>query len=183
MKLRLSKITSPMGELLLVTDEMERVRALDFADHKARVHRGLREHYGAYELVDGPAPAAIATALANYFNGDLDALKDVPTATGGSDLQRQVWKALLDIPSGQTTSYGKLARALGFEDPRAAIEVGAAIGANPIDIIVPCHRVIGSNGDIKGYAGGVHRKRWLLEHEGALAKTVEPVKTPRLPGC
>jgi methylated-DNA-[protein]-cysteine S-methyltransferase len=171
MRFYLSKIPSPMGELLLVTDDKEQVRALDFADHKARVHRGLREHYGTYELVDAPAPAAIATALANYFSGDLDALKGVAAVTGGTDFQRRVWNALLDIPAGETTSYGKLARALGFEDPRAAIDVGAAIGANPVDIIVPCHRVIGSNGDIKGYAGGVHRKRWLLEHEGALAKT------------
>jgi methylated-DNA-[protein]-cysteine S-methyltransferase len=182
MKFHLSKIPSPMGELLLVTDDKEQVRALDFADHKARVHRGLREHYGTYELADGPAPASIVAALAGYFGGDLDALKDIVTATAGSDFQRQVWNALLDIPAGQTTSYGKLARSLGFEDPRVAIEVGAAVGANPIDIIVPCHRVIGSNGDIKGYAGGVHRKRWLLEHEGALEKTVEPVQTPRLPG-
>jgi methylated-DNA-[protein]-cysteine S-methyltransferase len=182
MRFHLSKISSPMGELLLVTDDKGQVRALDFADHKTRVHRGLREHYGTYELVDGPAPAAIVTALTNYFNGDLNALKDVVTVTGGSDFQRHVWSALLDIPAGQTTSYGKLARALGFEDPRAAIDVGAAIGANPVDIIVPCHRVIGSNGDIKGYAGGVHRKRWLLEHEGALAKAIEPVEAPRLSG-
>ena len=189
MRFYLSKIPSPMGELLLVTDDQEQVRALDFADHKARVHQGLHEHYGTYELVDGPAPAAIATALANYFRGDLNALKNIVTVTGGSDFQRRVWKALLDIPAGQTTSYGKLARAIGFEDPRAAIDVGAAIGASPVDIIMPCHRVIGSNGDIKGYAGGVHRKRWLLEHEGVRVKTgksakaPEPVEAPRLPGC
>jgi methylated-DNA-[protein]-cysteine S-methyltransferase len=189
MKLYLSRIPSPMGEMLLVTDDREQVRALDFADHKVRVYRGLREHYRTYELVERPAPAGIAAALADYFRGDLDAVKDVVTATGGSDFERRVWKALLDIPAGQTTSYGQLARSLGFEDPRAAIDVGAAIGANPVDIIVPCHRVIGSNGDIKGYAGGVHRKRWLLEHEGVRmkpgksAKGPESVEAPRLPGC
>lgn len=100
MRFYLSKIPSPMGELLLVTDDQEQVRALDFADHKARVHQGLREHYATHELVDGPAPAAIATAIANYFRGDLNALRDIVTVTGGSDFQRRVWKALLDIPAG-----------------------------------------------------------------------------------
>jgi methylated-DNA-[protein]-cysteine S-methyltransferase len=183
MKLFLSEVESPMGELLLVTDSDEQVRALDFADHKARIHRGLREHYGNYELIDAPAPKSIVTALTSYFAGDTNALAGIPTATGGSEFQRQVWKALLEIPAGQTTTYGKIARSIGCTDPRAAIDVGAAIGANPIDLIVPCHRVIGSNGELKGYAGGVHRKRWLLEHEGAITKKSERMETARLPGC
>jgi methylated-DNA-[protein]-cysteine S-methyltransferase len=169
-KLHLSKFPSPVGELWLVVDEREQVLALEYADHKGRLHRGLRERYGSYELIDTIAPAAITNAFARYFDGDLTALDGIVTAASGSDLQQQVWQALRRIPAGRTASYGELAHSLGFSDPRAAIDIGAANGANPIQIIVPCHRVIGKNGDLKGYAGGVHRKRWLLEHEGALAK-------------
>jgi methylated-DNA-[protein]-cysteine S-methyltransferase len=178
MKLHLGKIPSPLGEIWLVTDDQEQVCALDYADHQAHLRRGLCEHYGAYELIDAPAPARIVTALNSYFDGNLAALDDIAAVTTGSELQRQVWKALDHIPAGKTTSYGELARALGYEDPRAAIEVGMALHANPVAIIVPCHRVIAKNGDLKGYAGGLHRKRWLLEHEGALAKADES----RLPG-
>jgi len=182
MKLCLSKIPSPLGELSLVTDGDQQVRALDYADHRARLLRLLSEHYGSYELIQGPAPTAIATALERYFQGDLNALDGLATATGGSELQRRVWQALRRIPVGQTTSYSALARELGFEDPRAAIDIGAANGSNPVSIIVPCHRVIGKGGDLKGYAGGPHRKRWLLEHEGALARERAPVEALRLPG-
>jgi methylated-DNA-[protein]-cysteine S-methyltransferase len=182
MKLHLSKIPSALGSLLLVSDGEQRVRALDFADHRARLLRLLSEHYGTYELAEAAAPAAIAAALEHYFQGDLDALDALATATGGSELQRRVWQALRRIPAGQTKSYGAIARELGFEDPRAAIDVGAANGSNPVSIIVPCHRVIGKGGELKGYAGGPHRKRWLLEHEGALAKQRGPVEALRLPG-
>jgi methylated-DNA-[protein]-cysteine S-methyltransferase len=184
-RFNLGRIGSPLGDLLLVTDEHQRVRALDFADHEARLHRGLREHYRAYELVESAVPPAIATALARYFSGDLAALDSIETATGGSELQRRVWHALRRIPAGQTTTYGELARSLGFDDPRAAIDIGAANGANPVSLIVPCHRVIGSNGDLKGYAGGVHRKRWLLLHEGVHVRAAVARKadsTMRLPG-
>jgi methylated-DNA-[protein]-cysteine S-methyltransferase len=174
MKLHLSRFPSPLGELLLVTDAAEQVRALDFADHAARLHRLLREHYGAYELLDAPTPPAIAAALTRYFAGELSALDELTAASPGSDLEHRVWDALRRIPVGCTKSYGELARELGFDDPRAAIDIGAANNANPVAIIVPCHRVIASNGDLKGYAGGVHRKRWLLEHEGALASRTLP---------
>jgi len=182
MKLYLSRIASPLGEIPLVTDEQEQVRALDFPEYQSRLQRLLREHYGKYELIEAPAPASIAAALRRYFEGDLTALNHIVTATAGSDLQRQVWDALRRLPVGRTMSYGELARSLGFQDPRAAIDVGAANGANPIAIIVPCHRVIASNGELKGYAGGVHRKRWLLEHEGAITKAAAPVEALRLPG-
>lgn len=182
MKLFLSHLDSPLDTLLLVTDAQQIVRALDFVDHQARLHRGLREHYGEVELTAAPAPAGIVDALARYFDGELEALNGLRTATAGSDLQRRVWAALRRIPAGTTTAYGKLARELGFDDPRAAIDVGAANGANPIAIIVPCHRVIGSNGELKGYAGGVHRKRWLLAHEKALAPQEAAPRTAMLPG-
>lgn len=184
MKMFLSPLESPLGAMLLATDAQRAVRALDFADHKARLYRGLREHYGEVELAEVPAPSEIADALARYFDGELQALDALRTATAGSELQRRVWTALRRIPAGTTTTYGKLARELGFDDPRAAIDMGAANGANPIAIIVPCHRVIASNGDLKGYAWGVHRKRWLLEHEKAMATRKEETEpqTAMLPG-
>lgn len=182
MKLLLSHLESPLGEMLLVTDAQQVVRALDFADHRARLYRGLREHHGEVELTEASAPDEIAAALARYFDGELAALDALRTATVGSELQRRVWAALRRIPAGTTTTYGKLAQALGFDDPRAAIDIGAANGANPIAVIVPCHRVIASNGELKGYAWGLHRKRWLLEHEKAItAKKPEP-ETALLPG-
>jgi methylated-DNA-[protein]-cysteine S-methyltransferase len=169
MELHVSRIPSPLGELMLVTDDQEQIHALDFPDRQSRLQRLLRERYGTYELTEGSPPPAIAAVLDRYFAGDVRALEKLVTSTDGSELQRRVWKRLLEIPAGQTTSYGEMARALGFEDPRAAIDVGAAIGSNPVSIVVPCHRVIAGNCDLKGYAGGLHRKRWLLEHEGALA--------------
>ena len=182
MKMFLSRLDSPLGAMLLVTDAQRVVRALDFADHRARLHRGLREHYGEVQLVDTPAPTEIADALARYFAGELETLNTLQTATAGSELQRRVWAALRRIPAGTTTTYGKLARELGFDDPRAAIDMGAANGANPIAIIVPCHRVVASNGDLKGYAWGLHRKRWLLEHEKARASRKDDPQTAMLPG-
>jgi len=182
MKLFLSHLESPLGPMLLVTDAQQAVRAIDFADHKTRLHRGLREHYGDVELTEIPAPAEIGEALARYFAGELDILTALRTETAGSELQRRVWAGLRRIPAGTTTTYGKLARELGFDDPRAAIDVGAANGANPIAVIVPCHRVIASNGDLKGYAWGLHRKRWLLEHEKAMASESDELQAPMLPG-
>jgi methylated-DNA-[protein]-cysteine S-methyltransferase len=182
MKMFLSHLDTPLGAMLLVTDAEQAVCALDFADHNARLHRGLREHYGTIALRAISAPAGIADAMACYFEGALHALDALPTVTAGSELQRRVWAALQRIPAGTTTTYGKLARQLGFEDPRAAIDVGAAIGANPIALIVPCHRVIDSNGDLKGYAWGLHRKRWLLEHEKATTPEASEPQTAMLPG-
>ena len=185
MQMFLSQLESPLGGMLLVTDAKRAVRALDFADHRAHLQRGLREHYGSVELGEIPAPVEIASALARYFAGALDAVDALCTETAGSPLQRQIWAALREIPAGTTTSYGKLAKALGFDDPRAAIDIGAANGANPIAIIVPCHRVIASNGDLKGYAWGLHRKRWLLEHERAIAPqrpSPAVAQTAALPG-
>jgi methylated-DNA-[protein]-cysteine S-methyltransferase len=182
MDMFLSNVASPLGDILLVSDSQQVVRALDFVDHKARLHRSLREHYGSVELTELPTPSEIEQAIARYFLGELRALDIVRTETAGSNLQRRVWTALRQIPAGTTTTYGKLAKKLGFDDPRAAIDIGAAIGANPIGIIVPCHRVIASNGDLKGYAWGVHRKRWLLEHEKAIVPQSLQPQTAMLPG-
>lgn len=182
MELFLSRLNSPLGEMRLVTDTQNNVRALEFADHMAHLHRGLREHYGSTDMTDIAAPVAIAQSVARYFEGDLGALDALTTATAGSELQEQVWAALRKIPVGTTTTYGKLAKQLGFTDPRAAIDIGAANAANPIAIIVPCHRVIASNGDLKGYAWGLNRKRWLLEHEEAIPPRYAEPTNAMLPG-
>lgn len=169
-KLQLGRIESPLGGLLLVTGDAGAIHALDFADHRARMHRLLHQlHEDGFELAEeGAVPHAVADALGRYFEGELAAIEALPVATLGDALQRRVWAALRRIPPGRTTSYGELAKQLGFDDPRAAIDIGAANGSNPICIVVPCHRVIGRNGELKGYAGGVLRKQWLLGHEGAL---------------
>ncbi|WP_206141090.1 methylated-DNA--[protein]-cysteine S-methyltransferase [Stenotrophomonas maltophilia] len=178
----LSQLDSPLGALLLVTDAQQAVRALDFVDHTTRLHRGLREQYDEVELIEVAAPVEIAGALDRYFEGEVKALEALRTENAGTELQGQVWAALRRIPAGTTTTYGALARGLGFSDPRAAIDVGAANGANPIAIIVPCHRVIASNGELRGYAWGLHRKRWLLEHEEAMPARNDAPQTAMLPG-
>ncbi len=166
MDLILMRYAAPVGDLLVVTDADGNLRALDFADYEARMRMLLARHYGSVALTGGDAPDAVIRALDAYFGGDLDALDALPVATGGSEFQRGVWAALRRIPVGTTTGYGALAAMLG--KPGAARAVGLANGANPIGIVVPCHRVIGASGALTGYAGGVARKRWLLEHEGAL---------------
>jgi O-6-methylguanine DNA methyltransferase len=167
MRLLLEKRTSPICPLLLVTDENGTLRALEFGDLEARLRRRLRDQYGEYTLDPGEAPRSITRALDAYFDGDLDAINDIQVATAGTRFQRNVWAALREIPGGTTISYGQLASRIG--DPGASRAVGAANGANPIPIIVPCHRVIGADGKLTGYGGGLERKKWLLEHEASFA--------------
>ncbi len=177
MHLQLNRWTSPLSSLLLVTDEDGLLRALEFADHEVRMCRLLREHYGKYALEEGSAPVSLTRALCAYFDGNLEALADLKVATGGTPFQRSVWKALRTIPAGTTTTYGKLAASLG--DSGASRAVGTANGANPIAIVVPCHRVIGANGALTGYAGGLPRKQWLLDHEGRFASFAAGAHAPR----
>ena len=163
MKLTLDRIASPVGEVLVVTDAEGAVRALDFHDYEPRLRLLLRRHYGEVALVEGRAPETVRTAVAAYFSGDMAAFDGVAVKTGGTDFQRAVWRALRAIPAGETRSYGQLASAIGA--PKAVRAVGLANGSNPVGVIVPCHRVIGANGTLTGYAGGLERKRWLLAHE------------------
>ena len=161
--LTLDRVATPVGEVLLVTDGEGTVRALDFADYEARMTRLLARHAPGVLVVEGRAPATVRSAVEAYFGGDLQALDGVAVKTGGTDFQRTVWKALRAIPAGETRSYGQLAVAIGR--PKAVRAAGLANGQNPIAVIVPCHRVIGANGTLTGYAGGLERKRWLLDHE------------------
>ena len=166
MRLQLDRLPSPIGTMLAVFDEDGRLRALDFDDHEPRLQRLLQRHYGTFELAAGRAPTSIAEPLTAYFDGELEAVDAVPVATGGTAFQRRVWDALRTLPPRRTTSYGELAAAIGAVGASRA--VGLANGANPIAIVVPCHRVIGVNGSLTGYGGGLHRKHWLLAHEGAI---------------
>lgn len=121
---------------------------------------------GSCTWADAPDPAGICTLLRRFLDGELDALTAVPVRLHGTSFQRRAWEALRRIPSGKTWSYRRLAEELG--DPRATRAVGAANGQNPIPVVIPCHRVIGSDGSLTGFGGGLERKRWLLQHEGAL---------------
>jgi methylated-DNA-[protein]-cysteine S-methyltransferase len=163
MQFRLERWDSPVGELLLVTDERGALRGLEFEENEARLRQLLRRYYGDVPLEEGIAPASLKKALKAYFAGDIHALKEVETTAAGTDFQREVWSALRKIPAGTTLSYGQLAVKLGRKGASRA--VGAANGANPIPIVVPCHRVIGADGSLTGFGSGLPRKRWLLDHE------------------
>lgn len=163
MNLEIEKIPSPIGPILLVF-EGETLRALNFSDREENIHRLLRLHYGAVTLTPGTTP--IRREIDAYFDGDMEALKRVCVQTGGSEFQRKVWSALTTIEPGETKSYGEIAAAIGH--PKAVRAVGAANGANPVSLVVPCHRVIGGNGSLTGYGGGLDRKKWLLAHESRL---------------
>ena len=172
LQLFLERIDTPIGELLLVADREKNLRAVDWTEYDPRMHRFLRLHYGedGYELGPATSPSHIAAAMKNYFAGELGAIDNLPVKTAGTPFQRSVWSALREIPRGATESYGKLAERIGR--PTAVRAVGLANGSNPIGIVVPCHRVIGANGSLTGYGGGMERKRWLLEHEGAQTRTL-----------
>ena len=166
---------SPLGTLHLVFDDEEALHALDFDDYVDRLDALLRRYHGAATTLRKAAlPRNFAAALDAYFAGDLAAIEGLATAAVGTPFQRQVWTALRDIPAGSTTSYGALAARLG--QPGAARAVGLANGANPIAIVVPCHRVIGADGSLTGYGGGIARKQWLLEHEGVRPRDNEQLR-------
>ena len=169
MRLFLDRVLSPIGPLLVVCDDEGNLRALDFHDYESRLRRLVRLHYGAGgdTLEAGRAPSPITDPLDAFFGGELDAIDAIPVRTGGTEFQRRVWEALRHIPAGTTTSYGALARTVG--SPTASRAVGLANGSNPVVIVVPCHRVIGADGSLTGYGGGVARKAWLLEHERSWA--------------
>jgi O-6-methylguanine DNA methyltransferase len=180
----MDRVPTPIGDMLVVFDREGNLRAADFFDHEARMRTLLRQQYareGSVDIIEGPAPRAIRAAIEAYFDGDLTAIDRLPVKTGGTPFQREVWRLLRLIPAGKTTTYGKLAARLGV--PNAARAVGMANGANPIGVVVPCHRVIGSDSSLTGYGGGLPRKQWLLTHEGAAFRTpVRSGEPMRLPG-
>lgn len=166
-RMLLDHLPSPVGTLALVADEQGRLRALGWTEEHDRMEQQLRAAAKLPEvtLVRAKDPGGTATALRAYFDGELAALDRIAVETGGTEFQRAVWSALREIPCGATWSYGELARRIGR--PSAVRAVGLANGSNPVAIVVPCHRVIGSDGSLTGYGGGIDRKRWLLGHERA----------------
>jgi methylated-DNA-[protein]-cysteine S-methyltransferase len=169
-RLTLDRVPTPIGEALICTDETDALRILYFADHEDHMRLTLSRLYRGIEPVAGAAPARIRQALQAYFSGELQALDRIHWRIGGTDFQRKVWNALAAIPAGETRSYGEQAARIGH--PTAVRAVGLANGANPISLVLPCHRVIGSDGSLTGYGGGLERKRWLLAHEGALSAQI-----------
>ena len=180
-----SRLDSPIGpldlsvedgvlvEVSLVADDRGPRGAPDGRRPGSRAEAARLARLEAARAADvAPARGAIAERIAAYFDGALDALDDVPVAPRGTEFQRRVWLALRAIPAGQTRSYGQLAAEVA--SPAAVRAVGAANGANPIPLVLPCHRVIASTGALHGYGLGLWRKEWLLRHEGFLA--------PELPG-
>ncbi|HBR97148.1 MAG TPA: methylated-DNA--protein-cysteine methyltransferase [Gammaproteobacteria bacterium] len=157
-----SEIDSPIGDIAVYTDGDTLVH-LDFTDCPERITRLLRRRFGEVTCQTRVDPVPAVARLAAYFEGDSQAFEDITFATGGTVFQQRVWRALCEIPFGQTRSYSQLAKAIG--QPTAVRAVASANANNPIGLIVPCHRVIASNGSLAGYAGGVHRKAWLLQHE------------------
>jgi methylated-DNA-[protein]-cysteine S-methyltransferase len=166
--LRLDRLETPIGVALLVTDKDGVLCALDWEDHEPRMRQLLRLQHRVFDLEERPAPRDLRSALSAYFDGEIDALRALRTRLGGTPFQRKVWTALIEIPPGTTMSYGALAASLGA--PRAMRAVGHANGANPLSVVIPCHRLIGADGALVKYGGGLHRKRWLLEHEGVVLK-------------
>lgn len=156
---------SPVGPLHVVLDGAALV-ALDYEGYEARMRRLLARRFPGAVLEAGAVPAALAKALDAYFAGRKGALDGVALRLGGTTFQQKVWEALRAIKWGETRSYGGLAKEIGR--PSASRAVGLANGANPVAIVVPCHRVIGADKRLTGYAGGLERKRFLLRHEGAL---------------
>ncbi|MEM7467934.1 MAG: methylated-DNA--[protein]-cysteine S-methyltransferase [Pseudomonadota bacterium] len=167
MDLFIDKIASPIGEVRIISDGSKLV-ALDFEDYEERMQTLLERYYGDVALNTKKDMAGISSKMRAYFAGDLSAIDEIPVANEGSDFQKVVWRHLRKIPAGETWSYGQLAKSIG--KPSASRAVGLANGSNPIAIVVPCHRVIGANGTLTGYGGGLERKKWLLEHEGALQR-------------
>src|SRR3978361_1373163 len=160
----LDRLETPIGVALLVSDDDGVLRALDWEDYEQRMKQLQRLQYGAVVLQEARAPRDLRTALAGYFKGDLDRLSQIEWRVAGTPFQQKVWNALPKIPAGTTMSYGALAKKIAL--PKAIRAVGHANGSNPISVVVPCHRLIGANGSLIKYGGGLERKRWLLKHEG-----------------
>jgi|KBSSwiStaDraftv2_1062776.scaffolds.fasta_scaffold740095_2 methylated-DNA-[protein]-cysteine S-methyltransferase len=164
MTFQLEEFDSPIGGILLVSGG-GCVRALEFCGFESRLNRLLTAHWGEAPAFRAEQPTDFRRRVSDYFAGDLQALDTLPVATSGTAFQESVWRALRQIPVGHTWSYGQLAAHIG--KPRAMRAAGHANSLNPVGIIVPCHRVIGANSSLTGYAGGIERKQWLLQHEGA----------------
>jgi methylated-DNA-[protein]-cysteine S-methyltransferase len=174
LRLLADQFETPIGELMIVADPDGNLRAVEWTDHTHRIQRLLQHHYGrnGFALESAHNPNGLTDVMKSYFAGELASINELPVQTAGTPFQHEVWRALRQIPCGTTISYGKLAERIGRA--QAVRAVGLANGANPIGVVVPCHRVIGSDGSLTGYGGGIERKRWLLHHEQGQVMLKEP---------
>ena len=165
--LLIDRVDTPIGEMLIVADREGNLRSVGWADHETGMRRLLHLHYGenGFRLEPARNPHGLTHAISRYFSGELTAIDVLPVQTAGTPFQREVWRALRNIPCGTTVSYAEVAEQIGR--PTAVRAVGFANGSNPVGVVVPCHRVIGANGSLTGYGGGIGRKSWLLKHEGS----------------
>jgi methylated-DNA-[protein]-cysteine S-methyltransferase len=164
----MDQLPTPIGTMHIVADDTGNLRVAFFTEDEEDVRRHMHKRYGKTDFTLDRAhnPHGVADALRKYFAGELNAIDEIRVKATGTAFQQEVWNALREIPCGTTTSYGKLAEHIGH--PAAVRAVGLANGSNPIAVVVPCHRVIGFNGSLTGYGGGLNRKRWLLDHESGL---------------
>ena len=167
MRLVTSEVASPIGPLVLAVDEAGRLRGVSFGEG---LRRAMAREYPDVAMEAGEAPAAVTGPMADYFGGDLSALMRIDWsldgAAAGNSFPARVWRALWEAPVGQTMSYSEMARRAG--EPGAAQAAGVALNRNPIPLVLACHRVVGADGSMVGFGGGLERKTWLLRHEGAL---------------
>lgn len=162
-KLLIDTIDSQIGRILIVTDS-EHLCMLNFATSKARIMQALQRRYQQFDLIATSNPQGFSQCIQAYFAGNHNSINEIPINPGGTPFQQQVWLALRTIPTGTTISYKELAARI--DKPTAYRAVGMANSQNPIAIVLPCHRVVGTGGRLTGYSGGIERKRWLLQHEG-----------------
>lgn len=158
-------VHTPVDALTLAAKD-GRLCVVHFGSRETPVRAALQRWYPGESIERRRDPAGAATALAKYFSGDLDILGTIDVELNGTPFQQRVWQALRRVRAGHTASYSDIAHTIGA--PKAVRAVGAANGANPVAVIVPCHRIIGSDGTLTGYGGGLKRKEWLLRHEGRL---------------
>ncbi len=165
LKFLIDRIPTPIGEMLLAADREGNLRAVDWADYDPRMVHLLERYYGkgGFTFESARNPHGLRDKIDRYFAGEIGVIDEIPTKTTGTQFQRSVWEKLRKIPNGSTISYGQLAQQI--DRPKAVRAVGLANGSNPVGVVVPCHRVIGSSGSLTGYGGGLERKKWLLEHE------------------
>jgi methylated-DNA-[protein]-cysteine S-methyltransferase len=164
------EVPSAVGRIVIVARD-ERLVSLDFSNCRRRMLSGLVARYGSVRLKPARDPFGVSGRIKAYLAGDLGAVDDILVDPGGTPFQRDVWTALRGVRAGTTVTYAQLARTVGR--PAAWRAVGAANGQNPVSIVIPCHRMIGSDGSLTGYGGGLRRKRWLLGHEGAIPRTTD----------
>ena len=164
--IRVHTFESPIGPLT-AAERAGRLCLLHFGADGADVDRMFDRWYRGEPRNRQPLPE-VGAVLTRYFAGETTAIDEIAVELNGTPFQKTVWAALRRIPCGTTISYGELAKRIG--EPSAVRAVGTANGANPVALVVPCHRVIGSNGSLTGYGGGLDRKQWLLTHEGVIAR-------------